>query len=84
MESELILQVSDKKPRIRAKKYPEGSIQHRKDTNYNKTYYTSHSAIVNCELCSTPILSRCLTRHKKTNRCLKYRTQSVTPILETV
>ena len=64
--------ISLRKTRIRVKKYPEGCIQHIKDTNYNKIYYNTHNPIINCELCSTPILVRCLSRHKKTARCLKY------------
>ena len=78
------LQTPDKKKRIRVKKYPEGSIQHRKDTNYNKTYYDSHNPIISCELCSTPILARCLTRHKKTERCLKYRVRPEEPAIDII
>jgi len=68
-----IIQIPVKKKRIRTKKYPEGSVQHRKDTNYNKTYYESTNGHTICNLCKTPILIRCLIRHQKTSRCLKYR-----------
>jgi len=72
MEHETI-QIPEKKMRNRAKKYPEGSLQHRKDINYNKLYYDKHVEIVSCSLCCTPILAQCIVRHQKTLRCLKYR-----------
>ena len=54
-----------KKMRNRTKKYPEGILQHKKNIGYNKTYYDSHSSVSRCELCGSPVLIRCLSRHKK-------------------
>ena len=50
--------------RNRTKKYPEGILQHKKDIGYNKTYYDSHSSVSRCETCGSPVLIRCLSRHK--------------------
>ena len=54
-------------------KYPEGSLQHSKDTGYNKAYYLKNKIEIKCELCSFPVLSICLKKHQMSPRCLKYR-----------
>ncbi len=52
-------------------KYPEGSLQHNKDIGYNKAYYNTNKKEIECPVCSLPILTVNLKRHKLTKRCIK-------------
>ena len=60
-------------------KYAEGSVQHAKDTGYNKTYYQGTRNSVKCDLCSIPVLMRCLKRHQLTKRCFNFRCEPLIP-----
>ena len=59
--------------KLGAYKYPEGSLQHSKDTGYNKNYYQKNKVEIRCLLCSLPVLSICLKKHQMSPRCIKYR-----------
>ena len=79
IEVETLVENPTKKTRIRAKKYPEGILQHKKDIGHNKKYYDSHSLVSRCELCGSPVLIRCLSRHKKSKKCSKYMFEAQMP-----
>ena len=54
-------------------KYSGGYLQHFKEIGYNKSYYQEHKLHIRCNLCTIPVLARCLARHQTTSRCLKFR-----------
>ena len=43
------------------------------ESGYSKTYYQQHKVDTVCNLCSIPVLERCLAQHQTTLRCLKFR-----------